>query len=351
MKNIIVLALAGIGDSILATPMIRNLRRIYPETKITALVIYPIVRDTFQRNKDIDEVIFFDFLKGGYLKSLMFVLKLRKRRFDLSFLAYPANRLRHNMISYLIEARTRIGHIYDIKRIRSLSFLHTKRIPIDENRHCIDENLKLLEAIGCDATKLDKKINFSITKEERSFAENFLKEHGILKKDLIIGVHAGSSELAGMALKRWPKEKFADVCDMLVERRKAKILLFGGENETRLKEEIIGMMRNKPISVDNINFFQSAALIEKCNGFLCNDTGLMHIASIFEIPTVVVTGHTNPKKTRPLHKLSKVITPKTVCSHYHIGEDLKCLYAGTKDYCLNQIGVEEVYDAIEEVIR
>ena len=177
MKNIIVLALAGIGDSILATPMISNLRKMHPEAKITALAIYPIVRDTFERNKDIDEVIFFDFLKEGYIKSLMFVLKLRKRRFDLSLLAYPANRFQHNLISYLIGAKIRIGHLYEIRRTTSLSFLHTNRITIDENRHNIDENLKLLEVVGGDATKLDKKMNFSITKEERNFADKFLKEH------------------------------------------------------------------------------------------------------------------------------------------------------------------------------
>ena len=126
--------------------------------------------------------------------------------------------------------------------------------------------------------------------------------------------------------------------------------MFGGGNETQLKQTIAGLMKHKPILVDNVTLFQSASLIQHCSLFLCNDTGLMHVASHFKIPTVVVAGHTNPEKTKPLHDRSQVITPDVACKPYRIGEDLTCLYAGTPEHCMNKIKPEDVYHAIEEML-
>lgn len=351
MNKILVLMLAGIGDSLLATPMLAQLRKRYPHARITTLVMYDAVRDTLLRNPDVDKVVYFNFMKEGYFRSLRFVLNMRKEKYDLSLMVYPSNRLRPNVINFLIGARQRLGHLYEIKGLASLSFLlYTDRVPIYPERHTIDENLKLLEPLGINPSPSGRTMVFSLTGEEKTFARRFLKERSITKHDLVIGVHAGSSELAGMMLKRWPKEKFAAVCDRLIEEKKAKILLFGGNNEMQLKHEIADLMRHKPLFVNNVSFFQSAALIARCTGFLCNDTGLMHIASYFEIPTVVVTGHNNPLKTRPLHAQSRVLVPPIVCRPYRIGEDLTCLYAGTPRYCLHGISVDAVYHAMEEVL-
>ena len=350
MKKIIILMLAGIGDSLLATPMLTSLRKMYPDAHISVLVMYDAVRDTLLRNKDIDEVIFFDFMRQGYWKSLFFALRLRKNHYDLSILAYPANRFQHNFLSFVIGARRRIAHLYDVHRLRSLSFLETERLPINAQTHTIDENLKLLTFLDHYVPTSSRKMTFSLTQEEKNFAENYLKERAITKHDFIIGIHAGSSELAGMTLKRWPAEKFAQLCDRLIEQRKAKILLFGGNNEIALKQEIADLMTHKPLFVNSITFFQSVALISRCSGFICNDTGLMHLASFFNIPTVVVTGHINPIKTQPLHHRSRILVPDFVCKPYHIGENLTCLYQGTPNYCLNRISVDDAYRAFMGVL-
>ena len=351
MNKILVLMLAGIGDSLLVTPLLTQLRKRYPDAQITALVMYDAVRDTLLRNQDVDNVVYFNFVKEGYFRSLRFVLKMRKEKYDLSLVAYPSNRFRPNVINFLIGARRRLGHVYEINTLTSLSFLlYTDRVPIHPERHTIDENLKFLELLWVDPSPLERTMTFSLTDGEKTFAQRFLKERGITSHDLVIGVHAGSSELAGMTLKRWPKEKFAAVCDRLIEEKNAKILLFGGSNELQLKQEIAGLMKHKPLFVNNVSFFHSAALIARCKGFFCNDTGLMHLASYFDVPTVVVTGHINPAKTRPQHTRARVLTPEKICRPYRIGEDLTCLYGGTPQYCLNMISVDEIYDALNEVL-
>lgn len=350
MKKIIVFLLGGIGDSLLATPMIKHLRKNYPDSSITVLTMYRQVEQLFQRNASVNKVIFFDFMKEGYVKSLSFVLRLRKEHYDLSFMTYPTNRLRPNLISFLIGAQKRMGHLYPIKEPRSLGFLHTHRIPIHSQRHTIDENLMLLQLQGVDITKADKKTNLPLTKEEETFADQFIQQHVDKKKHFLIGLHPGSSELAGMIYKRWPAEHFAAAADLLSERYKATVMLFGGENERALKQRIASMMKHKPILVDTPSIFHTAALIKKCSFFLSNDTGLMHFASTFAIPSVIVTGHINPEKTKPLHQQSKVLAAPHPCQPYQIGQDLACKHAGTSAYCLNQITIDQVCKAAAELL-
>ena len=351
MKKILLLMLAGIGDSLLFTPTIRALRKEYPEATITALVRDKPVQAILQRNKDLNVILYYPFMKSGNLRSVLYCFKLRHEKYDLSVLAYPANRYQHNVISFLIGAKKRIAHIYEIKQFTSLSFLHTDRIPINYSHHNIDENLFLLTFLGIDKKKCSRKINFSLTQQEKAFAQKYLDEDHINKKDLLIGIHPGSSELAGMANKRWPKERFAEFADMLIEKKKAKILLFGDDSELPLREEIQKQMRNKVCIVRTPTVFETAALIERCKSFISNDTGLMHIASYYEIPSVIILGHLNPHKTRPQHKKVKVLSPVTNCQSYRIGENLVCKYAETEKYCLNQISVEQAYHAFEEVMR
>jgi len=165
MKKILLLALAGIGDSLLLTPTIHELKKAFPQSKITVLVMYETNREMFERNKDVDEVIYFNFLKKSYLKSLAFVLQQRLRKYDLSFLAYPANRFRHNLITFLIGARKRYGHLYPFYTLQSFSFLHTHRLSLDPYKHAKDENLQLLLHLGYPVS-LSQHLSFHITTEE-----------------------------------------------------------------------------------------------------------------------------------------------------------------------------------------
>ena len=108
MKKILLLLLGGIGDSLLFTPTISALRKIYPEAQITALVRDKPVKAMLERNKQVNEILHYPFLQAGHIKSLLYVLKLRKEKYDLSILAYPANRMQHNIISFLIGTKKRL---------------------------------------------------------------------------------------------------------------------------------------------------------------------------------------------------------------------------------------------------
>ncbi len=351
MKNILLIMLGGFGDTLQTIPTIIALKKAFPTARLSALVMYKTSKEVLERNAPLDEILYFDFLVQGYWKSLSFILQLRRKNYELSFLTYPANRFHHNLISFLIGASQRFGHRYEVRRWRSLRFLQTQLIPLEFTRHTVDENLLLLDALGARPSTISRKIPFCLTQYDTSFADRFLASYDISTSDVVIGIHPGSSILAGMIHKRWPKERFAQVADKLCEDRGARILLFGGADERELVVEIGTLMKNKPIRVIDTTIFQTAALIQRCAVFLCNDTGLMHIASALEVPTVVIVGPNNHYKTMPLHARCRVIKTQLDCQPcYKIGEDMWCKYRKGRYDCLTFIDVDRVSTAVKELI-
>ena len=149
--KILVLCLPGLGDTLMFTPALRALRAHFPQAQITAIVMYKSSYDVLEGNPHVDEVILWEFIKKGFLKSVAFMLKLRRERFDVSIIAFPANRLQYNLVSFLAGARLRIGHRYQHQNLIHLPFLNHRTILESDALHNVEENLKLLEFLGIKA--------------------------------------------------------------------------------------------------------------------------------------------------------------------------------------------------------
>jgi heptosyltransferase-2 len=343
--KILTLLLPGIGNTLTFTPSLREIRKAFSDAVIDVLVMYKGCEEVLEGNKDINSILYFPFMKYGYLKSLLFTLNLRKNKYDVCITPYPANKFQYNLISFLSGAKRRIAHRYPKKKFSSFSWLQTHRRKIDNFSHEIEENFKILRFLGIKETQKDTKMSITLKKENRKWAEDFIKSNKL--KQPIIGIHPGSSILAGMSLKRWPEENFAG----LIQRIKRKypsssILLFGGKEEENIRNKILSLTSNMPAIVESNTIKDSAALIEKCYFFITNDSGLMHIAAAVNTPTLTITGPTNEKKTVPIGHTT--IYKNLDCRPcYHIGENMKCRLK-EKGKCLKSITPEEVFDIIQD---
>ena len=163
------------------------------------------------------------------------MLNLRKEKFDISILPHPSNRFEYNLVSFFAGAKIRLGFTYPYFNIKSMTFLNNKRIPIGDN-HEVEENLNLIKQLGVSSNKIERKLFLKISQSNIKNAEDFLKRNKIQGEK--IGIHAGSSSSAGMDNKRWPKEKFVELCDYLTYNYKSSILIFGANDEKDLKEYI-----------------------------------------------------------------------------------------------------------------
>jgi heptosyltransferase-2 len=350
--RIIVLPLYGIGDALMTTPALRNIKE-HPGAYITYLHMFRSTYEIMGNNPNIDENIHFPFLEKSRLEGLRFLLGFRGK-FDVSINFYPSNRKDYNMASFIIGCKTRIGHRYRIHDLRELNFLKNKTLMEDDSLHCVEENLRLLDFLGI-GEKKPYTMEIHLTKDEKDFASGWLNEKDI-DTGLIIGMHPGTSVFKGHDMRRWPLERFSAFINGVHEKhRNAAFVLFGGPEEKPLREKIISMVVEKGgiYSADAFGIRQSAALIERCRLFVTNDSGLLHVAAALNVPTVAVFGPTNPAWVRPWGQGHRVISlsPPLKCSpcFRYSPLPLRC-YSKSNFACLRDIEEKDVIEAVESLI-
>jgi len=138
---------------------------------------------------------------------------------------------------------------------------------------------------------------FQIADADSAFAEAFRREHGIADGDFVACMQLGASE----SNKRWPAYRFAELAQMLREKHRAKILLAGVREEAALGEEFEQRAPGLAIPLyGKTTIPQLAALLERANVLITNDTGTMHIAAAVKCPvTLVSVGHVHYRETGP----------------------------------------------------
>src|ERR1051325_10682200 len=195
-EKIVILALPGIGDALLSTPMIELLRRAKPEAEIHAFVMFSAVREMFERDPNIDVVHHHDFLNQPKSTGLRFLRDLRKQNFDLSINIYPQNRREYNLIALLIGAKERIAVKYRRRDPQNLSWLNTKTILEDDRLHCVEENVRLLSLIGITHELTEASLpplRLTLGEKHEQFGDRWYEQNLRGSEKLLIGFHAGTA--------------------------------------------------------------------------------------------------------------------------------------------------------------
>ena len=350
--KIIVVALSGIGNTLLATPFLRCLKQCYPEAKIDFLVFNKVVAEVVEGAGFTDEIFT---LCGGHFKNLALILKLNRRKYSHSVILFPSNKWQFNLLSFLIGAKTKITHSY--RKRAALSFLQDAKVPAYDDLHDADQNLNLLEVFGCKCDVSDKSLTIILRDKDLEFADEFIQQKG-LADEFVVGVHPGGGGALDKSwqglCKRWPEENFAALCDELVALKKAKILVFGGPEEKSLKRAVLDKSKDKDnlFIVNAASLKQTAALIKRCDLFVSNDTGLMHLAVSVGVPTLGILGPTNYKRTSPYGDKGYYIKADLPCSpclkypFYSTDSRIKC---GKNFECFNSITVEAVIAKLKDL--
>ncbi|MDA8078247.1 MAG: glycosyltransferase family 9 protein [Nitrospiraceae bacterium] len=349
MRKVLILPLYGIGDVLMSTPAIRNLKE-QLDVEITYLHMFKTTRDILMNNPHIRENIHFPFLESTRWQSVNFMLAVRKK-YDVSINFYPSNRRDYNLASFMTGSPSRIGHRYVRRDCRELNFLKNETVQEDDLLHNVEEDLRLLDFLGVKEKK-HYPMEIHLTGEEEQFALQWIKDRKIDEK-LLIGMHPGTSTFKNHGKKRWPEQSFAKLIDSLVnEIKDSAFLLFGGPEEKPLRDLIKSLVRvpDKVLSIDAMSIRQAAALMGRCHLFVSNDSGPMHMAAAMQAPTVSIFGPTNPVWVRPWGVRQKVVRvglPCSPCFRYS-PKPLKC---DQKEpfACLARIGVDQVFRACMEI--
>ena len=356
LKKIIVLCIAGIGDTLMVTPALRVLREECPSAQIDVLVMYEGSKNLLETSPDINRVIQWNFIKQGIQKSLEFCFKLRKNNYDVSLTAYPSNRPEYNIVSFIIGAKVRIGHKYNKKCVYGTDrFAFHERVPESPalELHNVEENLKLLNCLAIDLNKhTDHRLHLYLSPEDRQFAEQWLSRVRDPNTALMVGIHPGSGEINNSYLKRWSIGNFSKLADLLIREYNAQVFVFGGDNEKQLRYELVQYMTQKPILVENVSFRQTSAIIQHCDVFISVDTALMHAAAAVGTPTVALFGPTNPNLTAPWKTPHKIVYKNLPCQPCFFYSTTKFSCPAKRDVeCIQTISVPAVTNCVETLLE
>ncbi len=310
-NHFLIVSTTALGDTLWATPAIESIRTRFPHCYIGVLTS-TVGAEVLKHNPHIDKV----FLLKGALFSLW--KELYKEQFDTVLLFHASQRLTLPLCS-LLGARQIVGTAGINKGLDSLL---THPLP-NQAQHEIVRRLKIGEAVGVMPTT--ETLSFFLSEEEKIPPRS---------GHPWIALHPGSNDL----FKRWPKEKFIELGQMLHSALKCKILITGIEQERALMEEVHAQIPGSFIDEPKRSLRQFAALLKEMDLIISNDTGPVHLACALNRPVIAIYASTDPALCGP-HKAKRASTifRRSPCD--------PCLKRKCRlPFCFLQIGTKEVFD-------
>lgn len=314
-KAVLFLSLSGIGNLIMQLPAIKAVKDAHPAWHITVWVAPRGTKSIAEAQSYIDCVIELP-IKTTVVQHIKNILTLRAHHFDMGIVLSPGQLLKSALYLFLSGIPVRIGHAYPLRgRQHAKNFL-TQAITEKPLVHDIEQNLELAGSILHQPITFET-YDFEIPENNMQEAQHALKSLGynISPSPIFIGFHPGSAQ--GFAWKRWPIDRFAEVARALYERNPNSVfLIFGGSDEEQQKRELADMINQQaPAIAFHITapLLTTAGIMKHCKLFISNDSGLMHIASALDIPTISLFGPTDERQTGPRSHHSVVLrAPETV---------------------------------------
>ena len=336
--NILVRMPNWIGDAVMATPLLADLRQHYKDAKITAMCQNP-VGTLLHHDPNLTEIYSFNRPSGWIRRIHHFevIEYLQEGQYDLGILL--TNSFSSAWWFWRGQVQHRIGFGDGLRNLlldKAVSFPKNK-----ETQHQVLTYKMLLEPLGIPISSTSPRLY--LTSKEIDEARQYLKNLGIdPSKNLIVGINPGA---AYGSAKCCPPERYAEVTRQLLTNPDIYVVYFGDANGASLVNDICKGMPERVINLaSRTSLRELIALINCCTIFLTNDSGPMHIAAALGVRLLALFGSTNEVKTGPF--------PQGSVIHKHV-ECSPCYKRVCPiDFrCMREIHVNEVYDQLKQLIE
>ncbi len=338
VERILVRGVNWVGDTILTYPAVQKLKSLFPHSYLTILIPSHLI-DLWKTFPNVDEIIPFQKRRGigSIWEDINLSQSLMERKFDLA-LVLPRS-FRSAFHIYLARIPIRIGYKAEG---RSLFLTHgIPRMKEVLKTHRIHYYQKLTDSIG--QTDEVPSPRIFLREEDRKSAEEMARNMGLFDGRLLIGMNPGATY--GQA-KCWLPKRFGELGERVIKKWKATVLLFGKEEERPIAREILGHLGEGGIDLTGkTHLLQLAALLERCQLLVTNDTGTMHMGAAVGTPVLALFGSTDPSATGPWGDGHIVIRKDVPCS--------PCLkrICPTDHRCMELITVDEVEEAVDRKLK
>ncbi len=327
VNKILVIKPGAIGDVLLSTPVIENLRLNFPYAEINYLT-QSFCKDVLTDNPYLTRVLTYDLKKGD--SSYCLIKNIHNQKYDLIIDLFCNPRTA--IITLNSEAKFRVGFPFSWRRIA----YNIKVKPRSSEVHNIEFNLDTLRAL--DLKIVANKPKFFMNAVHTEFADKFFTANN-LEGGSVIGFNPSGT----WETKVWYPEKFIELGKKLSGNN--KILIFWGYEKERIEaENIRTAIGENALLIPEVNLKYMGALLKKCDLLVTNDTGPMHIAWSMGVNVAAIFGPTNSHLQGPLSENSVVIKNEALtCLGCNLTKISECPY---EHKCMRDLSVDEVYGKI-----
>jgi heptosyltransferase-3 len=275
--KILVIKIRNIGDTLLMTPLIKNLK-LNTDAKIDVL-INEESKSMLTHNPNINEIIIYPrkIIKNSkfkILKDINFLFQIIKRKYDIIINLTEGDR--GAIISLFSNSKKTLGYL---PKNRFLKFLKPYDLYKEsfERIHSVERDLSFL-----------KLLNFKVFEKKLEIFDNNLKID--LPKNYVL-IHP----VAKWKFKYWERDRFAKVIDY-IKSKNYEVILTSSPNEYEKKylNDIYSLCGKKPLLYPGkFSLEEMKIVVKNAKLFLGVDTAIMHMASAYDIPIVALFGHSD----------------------------------------------------------
>ena len=334
-RRILVIKLFGMGSLILATPVLQALRRQWPGARITILTFASnrVLAESFP---EVNEVLTLrsDGLAHFAADVLRLVQTLRADLvLDLEFFTFFTA-----LVAFRAAPR-RIGfHSWRCGR----SLLFTSTTPFDRHQHISRNFLNLLKPLGLGAVE-------PVTPTRPHFAPVDVPAHlarlGLQQPYLLLNPNASALSYE----RRWPLAHFRSVMERVQATHPAvQIAVIGAASERGYAENL-----NPPINLaGQTTLPELAVVLQESAALISNDSGPLHLASLYGTPALALFGPESPELYRPLNPNHHVFycgdLPCSPCLNPYRAKQAPCK---GRNACMQRITPDEVFQKLDELLK
>ena len=263
----------AIGDMMVCLPWFRRVRELFPETRMGIVVSRrnaPLLRYEGGFRK-----ILYDSRPAVYLRSLA-----EARRFGPD--AIVDTRMHYDSTTSFLYGLVSGAEWLLSAGNRDNRLPYNVRVPMPEGRvHMSEMTRILLQGLGRELDDADLDRQPRLSASELAFAAAFRRKSGLLFAGGVTGINISARDPG----HRWPMERVEGLCARLSELGSRAVLLSAPEDAGRAEALASRHSGIIPAPVCP-TVLHAAALIRDLDMFVTPDTGLVHIASSYGIPTV-----------------------------------------------------------------
>jgi len=319
-KNMLVVKLWAVGESILTLPSVQSVSE--KGFNVTALCTSQNI-SAFRGQDFIKNVIILDIRNP--LSFLKILRQLRRGSLSVAVDADPYARL-SAMFCAFSGAGKRIG-------FENRKLLYTESVKVNEDRHAVMIYWDLFSK----ACQIEMPMKLVPVMSENP---------GFIVKKNSVAIHAGSAPTS--ISRRWPEKNFAKICDYFAGK-KWDVYLVGSAVEKEINLKIISLCKSScPIDVSGkLSLSQLAGLLSKVGIVIANDSGPMHISASVGTRTVGLFGPNHPKRFGPFCKNCVGLRKEGPICIYPFREKFPSCRHGHMD----GLTTDEVIAAVEKLLK